>query len=55
MKTQEAIDHFGTPAALAEALGITREAIYQWGDEVPEARQYQLHLLTGGKLQADPG
>lgn len=54
MKKKDAIDHFGSVAALAEALGITPEAIYQWGDDVPESREYQLHFITDGKLKAGP-
>ena len=52
MKTKTAIDHFGSRKALAEALGISREATYGWGDFVPEQRQYQLQVITAGRLVA---
>lgn len=54
MKTDKAIEHAGSPKALADLLGITPSAISQWGDEVPPGRQIQLERLTGGKLKADP-
>jgi len=31
--------------ALAKLLGITRQAISQWGDQVPKARVWQLMAL----------
>ena len=52
MKKTDAIRHFGSVAALAEALDITPEAIYQWGDEVPEGRDFQIEVLTKGKVKA---
>jgi hypothetical protein len=51
MKRQTAIDYFGSIPALACALGITYEAVRQWGEEVPELRQYQLEKITNGKLK----
>jgi len=55
MRTQRAVEHFGGIPELARALGITRHAIYQWGSEVPQLRQYQLEKITGGKLMAGSG
>ena len=51
MKKKDAIEHFGGVAALADALEITPAAIYQWGEEVPFGRDYQIQVLTKGKLQ----
>lgn len=45
MKTEQAIEHAGSARALADLLGITPSAISQWGDEVPEARYWQLRVL----------
>lgn len=45
MKTQFVIKKAGDVKALAELLGITTEAIYQWGDEPPKPRQWQLQVL----------
>jgi hypothetical protein len=42
MKTKDAIDEFGGVAPLAKALGISTAAIYQWEDEVPPLRVYQI-------------
>lgn len=53
MKRQKAIDHFGSIPKLASALNITYEAVRQWGEDVPELRQYQLEKITNGALKAD--
>lgn len=45
MKTAKAIEHAGSPKALADLLGITQSAISQWGEDVPEARVWQLRVL----------
>ncbi|WP_421268419.1 Cro/CI family transcriptional regulator [Aeromonas veronii] len=53
MKTELAVDYFGTKAAIADALGIKKSAVSQWGDTIPKGRAYQIEVLTGGKLKAD--
>lgn len=53
MNRADAINHFNGIAPLAKALGITYEAVRQWGEEIPELRQYQLELVTNGQLKAD--
>ena len=58
MKTADAIGAFGSVRALAEALDITVQAIYDWGDEVPTPRDFQIEVLTKGKVRAradEPG
>jgi hypothetical protein len=52
MRTEEAIQHFGTAAELARQLGITRQSVHDWGDTVPVGRAYQLEVLTNGALRA---
>lgn len=52
MTRTEAIKHFKGIPALARALGISYEAVRQWGEEVPELRQYQLECITNGALKA---
>ena len=42
MKTKNLIHQFGNGTTLATALGITRGAITQWGDDVP--RKWQLEV-----------
>lgn len=54
MRTQDAIDHYGSRRALADALKIRPESTYSWGEEVPALRQLQLERLTEGALRADP-
>lgn len=51
MKKRDAIKHFGTGAAVADALGIRPQAVNKWGDIVPYARAVQLQKLTRGKLK----
>lgn len=36
MNKKAAIDLFGSVQGLADALGITRQAIYKWPDELPQ-------------------
>lgn len=52
MKTDDAIRQFGSAKALADALGIWPQAVYKWGEDVPELRVYQIEKITkneGGK------
>lgn len=51
MKKTDAINYFGSSIKLAEALGLNKSAISQWGEEVPELRAFQLERLTGGVLK----
>ncbi len=55
MKTVEAVEFFGDERRLARILGITATAIRAWGDEVPDLRQYQLQVISKGKLRAREG
>jgi DNA-binding transcriptional regulator YdaS (Cro superfamily) len=52
MRTEDAIKHFGSAAALARALGISRQSVHDWGACVPEGRAYQIEVLTSGALKA---
>ena len=45
MKTAEAIKHFGSIRKLAEALGLSVQAVYRWGEDVPPLRVYQIKDL----------
>jgi DNA-binding transcriptional regulator YdaS (Cro superfamily) len=51
MRTTEVVNHFGTKAAIARALGITRQSLSQWGEFPPQLAQYRLEELTNGKLK----
>lgn len=44
MLTQEAVQAFGNKNALAEAIGISPSAVYQWGEEVPASRIKSVRL-----------
>jgi DNA-binding transcriptional regulator YdaS (Cro superfamily) len=48
MDKNHAIKLAGSAKALAELLGITRAAVSQWGDQVPQARVWQLMTLRPG-------
>lgn len=54
MTPQQVLDHFGTQAEIARVLGCKQPSVAEWfdKDEVPEGRQYQLELATGGALKA---
>ena len=54
MKLTEATEYFGGVKGLAEAIGITTQAIYQWGGIIPAVRQYQIQVITKGRLKAAP-
>jgi len=51
MEKTQAISHFGSAANLARALGISKAAVSQWKDQVPELRALQLERLTDGELR----
>lgn len=57
MTPQQLLDHYGTQAKIARALGCTQPAVYEWfeKDKVPDGRQVQVERLTDGALAADAG
>ncbi|ABE56543.1 conserved hypothetical protein [Shewanella denitrificans OS217] len=54
MKTKQAISYFGNKLKLAKALNVSKSAISQWGEDVPELRAYQIERLTRGALKVNP-
>lgn len=52
MNKQDAITFFGSKSKLAEAIGVTKQAVGQWVD-IPEPRQYQIQVISNGALLAD--
>ena len=42
MTKEEAVAAFGSVRKLADALGITEQAVHQWGEEGPRLRVYQI-------------
>jgi len=60
MKKAKVLDFFGridksvNPViATASALGISRQAVYQWPEDVPRSSQALIELKSGGKLKMD--
>jgi len=55
MSPDQVVEFFGTQSKAAKALGIVQSSISEWviAGAVPEARQYQIELATGGALRAD--
>lgn len=53
MRKSDALEHFESLQALADALDITLSAVSQWGEVIPEGSAYKLQVITGGKLQVD--
>ena len=53
MEKQKVISHFGGIAKLANLLGISRQAIHRWPDEIPALRQLQIERLSDGAFEAD--
>lgn len=50
MTTQEAVELWGGVTRLAKTIGLTRDAIYKWGQYPPIDVQYRLIVLSGGRL-----
>lgn len=53
MLKADAVQHFGGVIKLADALGLTKGAVSQWGDTVPLLRAYQIERITNGALKAE--
>ncbi len=56
MRKADAIAHFGSVAQVAAALGISTQAVSQWGELIPPLRAIVLQRVTRGALKPDyPG
>lgn len=56
MKTNDAVRQFNNSVRdLAQSLGITSAAIYQWGDTVPPLRVYQIRDILAAREQVGAG
>jgi len=53
MTYEQAIQYFGTQTKLGAALGITQASVSAWGRVVPPRYQYQIEVITEGRLLAD--
>lgn len=52
MRKSDVIEHFGSVTAVAKALELTTQAVSMWPETVPRNRQWQIDVLTDGKLKA---
>lgn len=51
MKTSDALKYYSnSPLLLGRALGISSQAVSQWGEYVPFKRAWQLEKITNGEL-----
>lgn len=46
--------HFKSSKVIAKVLGISKSAVAQWPEIVPERSAYRLQYITSGQLQVDP-
>jgi len=53
MKKSAVIKYFGTGAHVARSLQITRQAVSNWPDIVPEVYALRLEKITEGRLVYD--
>jgi len=53
MRTSDVISHFGSRPKIAEALGLSRAAVYAWDELVPPLQAAKLAELSNGILRFD--
>lgn len=53
MKTVDVVRFFGSKSKVAKELQLTKQAVGQWGEIVPELRQLQIELITSGQLRSE--
>jgi len=54
MNAKQVIKHYGSTRKAAEAIGVTYNAVQNWKSAgVPRSMQFELEVITGGKLKAD--
>ena len=54
MKTKHVLQHFGSASKVATALGISRQAVSQWGEIVPLEAAIAISVVTKGELMPNP-
>ena len=56
MTPNQVIEHYGTQASVAEALGLSQPTISMWVSRkrVPPLQQLRLEILSDRQLKADP-
>ena len=55
MTKTDVIRYYGTMEKVAKVLGLTRQAIGAWPEQLPLDRQCMFEDITGGTLKVDPG
>ena len=55
MTVVELLDEYKTIANVADKLNVSYQAVQQWvdNDHIPEGRQWQVQVLTDGRLVCD--
>lgn len=55
MNMQQLVEYFGNQRAIAKALNTSDQVVSMWKvkDRIPLGRQYEIQILTGGRLRAD--
>lgn len=48
-----AVEFFGTSRAVALALGVSAQAVSNWGNLVPKGAALELEKITNGALKCD--
>jgi transcriptional repressor of cell division inhibition gene dicB len=54
MLKKDVLSHFGSVKATCKAIGITRSAVSQWKEIIPQGCAYKVQFITGGRLQVNP-
>ena len=52
MLKKDVLKYFGSVEKASKALGISRQAIYQWPRTVPLTSQYRVEVMTKGAFRA---
>lgn len=50
INSEEAAKWAGNYSKLAKILGISRQAVRNWGEHVPQSSAWKLHILSEYKL-----
>lgn len=54
MEKARAIRYAGSAVALAQLLGVTKQAVSAWGERLPPLRVFQLRELRPGWFRRKP-
>jgi hypothetical protein len=55
MRKADVLKHYDDNAAAAgRAVGVTRSAVQQWPETIPEVWAYRYERVTEGALKVDP-